>query len=400
MKWTEMEKVDDIFPKSKSPNHHHLQPDDPLEKRFGPPQDYDESNLILQLGSNDPQRLQACAEHTLGIYNFEGLNINCGCPSIESGGAASYGASLMKDASLTGRLVESMRRGLDRSPMEDGDTSISVKCRIAVFDRAEDMRHPLTDADYGLLKNYVGAIQDAGADHVVLHARPAVLAGISPVKNRIVPQLDYEFVERIAADFPDMDITLNGGVTSLSQLESLLGTHQSVMAGRWCLRRPLDLVGVEALLKDRGRIEPKLVVAAVERYVDYALQMASSTKQQFTMSDLCLPLFLIVEQLRDDYNYDFDSNYGGKYGDGGDTVYESKLRTEEPSLGYDEIESLHDIIRDCVHRMESTSKARGETKMRQSSADDDINFKRLSSSFKSLVGTKVANKWKRNRSEL
>merc|ERR1740124_2044145 len=74
MKWTEMEKVDDIFPKSKSPNHHHLQPDDPLEKRFGPPQDYDESNLILQLGSNDPQRLQACAEHTLGIYNFEGLN--------------------------------------------------------------------------------------------------------------------------------------------------------------------------------------------------------------------------------------------------------------------------------------------------------------------------------------
>ena len=165
--------------------------------------------------------------------------------------------------------------------MEDGDTSISVKCRIGVFNRAEDMHHPLTtDADYGLLKNYVGAIQDAEADHVVLHARPAVLAGISPVKNRIVPQLDYEFVERIVDDFPDIDITLNGGVTSLSQLESLLGAHQSVMAGRWSLRRPLDLVGVEALLKDRGRIEPKLVMVAVERYADYALYMASSIKQK------------------------------------------------------------------------------------------------------------------------
>ena len=401
-----MEKVNDIFPsaKSKGDDEYHLL--NALEKRLGTPDDYDKdeaSQLVLQLGSNDPSRLQSCIQHTVQHYNFKEININCGCPSIESGGADSYGASLMKDASLTGRLVESMKRGLHGITSTGSDATaipvptISVKCRIGVFEHADDM-HPLQEIDYEYLKKYVGTVRDAGANHVILHARPAILSGLSPVKNRIVPELNYEFVERIAADFPEMDVTLNGGIKNLSQLEALQQEQRfgmdaghdasrrisSHMAGRWCLRRPLDLVGVEALLNNE-QVDSKLTRGAIEQYIDYAVQIASlpSNKQRFTMAELCLPLFLIVEQLGDDYKYEFD-----------DDDEETNLPDERPFLSYDEIESLYEIVQDGVGHLESFS-----TKKKGSNSSD-INFKRLSSSFKGLVGTKVTNKWKRNRSEL
>ncbi|CAM9489464.1 unnamed protein product [Heterosigma akashiwo] len=316
IKWTEMEKVDDIFPKTK--------PDDyllaALEKRLGSPQSYDESsNLVLQLGSNDPDRLKSCVEYTVQRYEFKEINLNCGCPAIETGGAATYGASLMKDPQLTWNLVDSVRKGLEDS----ADTAasirpdISVKCRIGVFDNVEDMR-PLDDKDYQYLKNYISTIYDAGANHVILHARPAILAGLSPVKNRIVPELDYEFVNDIASDFKGkVDITLNGGIRTLSQLQSLqeesaTAAISSHMAGRWSLRRPLDLAGVEGLLNGKKLGSSPLstredaVKNAIEDYIDYSVKMASvpSRQQRFTTAELCLPLYLIVEQMKDDYDFE------------------------------------------------------------------------------------------------
>ncbi len=387
IKWTEMEKVDDIFPKSKSADS--LQK--ALEKRLGGPQSYDEaSNLVLQLGSNDPDRLKSCVELATQSYAFKEINLNCGCPAIESGGATTYGASLMKEPELTGALVDSVKRGLeDGIPPGPSRPDISVKCRIGVFDHAEEMR-PLEEEDYDYLKHYISTVHAAGANHVVLHARPAILSGLSPVKNRIVPKLDYNFVKSIASDFEGkVDITLNGGITSLSQLHSLhldSSTISSHMAGRWSLRRPLDLVGIEGLLNG-DELGTSLgikdsIKSAIEKYIDYSLEMASSlsNKQRFTTSDLSLPLYLIVEQLKDDYDYEE-----------GDGVLE-----DPPLLSYDEIESLYEIIQGGVYQMEEIFNT-GRKKKKSSS---DVNFKRLSSSFKSLVGAKVSNKWKRNRAEL
>merc|ERR1711865_571592 len=104
---------------------------------------------------------------------------------------------------------------------------------IGIFENTSKMR-PLNikyddnnanDRDYKYLKEYVSTIYANGATHVVLHARPAVLSGLSPVKNRIIPELNYNVVRRIAADFqhdaPSLQVTLNGGITSISQLKSL-----------------------------------------------------------------------------------------------------------------------------------------------------------------------------------
>ena len=394
-----MEKLDDIYPRTKSVDYLL----DALEKRLGSPENHhDKGNLVLQLGTNDPDRLQRCVEHTIQRYdNIQEINLNCGCPAIESGGALTYGASLMKDAKLTGQLVESARKGLEGSlGTNHACPKISVKCRIAVFETDQDMRL-LTGRDYEYLKDYVSTMHEHGANHVILHARPAILSGLNPVKNRIVPTLDYDFVQRIASEFEGkLDVTLNGGITTLDQLQCLLENSpsgsksaiSSYMAGRWCLRRPLDLIGIEALLKgEELNSSLSLVQNAIEQYVDDAIKIGSSSsflRHKPTVTELCLPLFLIVEQLRDDYNYGEDESDN----DDPVTLIESHLLT------YDEMESLYDVLQEGVAQIEDLF-GKGKKKKKNIS-NGSVNFKRLSSSFKSLVGTKVANKWKRNRAEL
>ncbi len=356
VRWTEMEKVDDLFPDIHSA----------LNRRLG--RGMDDDNLILQFGSNDARRVGTCAKvATREFPNLRGINLNCGCPAIDVGGAPAYGATLMKDPSLTSRLVESMANAVVAATVEN-DIEISVKCRIGVFDDECDLRR-LNGVDYEHLTRYISAIRDAGAAHVVLHARPAILS-LSPTKNRIVPNLDYDIVNRIASDFrDDVKITMNGGIGSMEHLSSLQGDHSSGisshMAGRWCLRRPLDLVAIERSLDPTASIDPR---RCMERYIAYAL----ANRCKVTLADLCLPLFLMVEQLRDDYD-------------------EEKERVADGRLiSLDDMESLHDAIGDGLKELSRDDVV----------TSDLVNFKRLSSSFKKLAGTKVVNKWKRNRSEL
>lgn len=365
--WTEMEKVDDLLPNVQQA----------LEKRLGSA----EPNLVLQFGSNDPRKVQRCVEITVQEYpHLKEVNLNCGCPAIDSGGAPTYGASLMKDPTLTASLVEACR-----SSCRD-DMNVSVKCRIGVVDHVDDLRPSLQQEDYAYLRNYVSDISKAGANHVILHARPAILSGLSPVKNRLVPRLQHEFCERIAAEFEHLKVTSNGGITSLSQLQELQ-TIESIeksrisshMAGRWILRRPLDLLGVEQLLsQSRQDEETKETTSMVEdaytaakhsleNYLNYCQRNMVARDSTATTADLCLPLFLVVEQLREDYEKD---------------------NIDSLLLSYEEMESLYDLLQDGLLQLGSGGKAKSS-----------VNFKRLSTNFKSLVGTKVVNKWKRNRAE-
>jgi len=263
----------------------------------------------------------------------------------------------------------------------------------------------LGDDDYEFLRDYVSTIHKNGGNHVILHARPAVQSGLSPVKNRIVPTLDYGFVETIAAEFEGkMDITLNGGITTLSRLRSFRedsnGSKSAIsghMAGRWFLRRPLDLIWVEDLLRGEEAASViarsssssfPVIQSAIEQYIDDALRIASysssSRTHKPTIAEICLPLFLITEQLKDDYDFE-------------ETDMQDGLVAERPLLDYAEIESLYDILEDGIEKIEETF---NKGKKKKKKRGGGTNFKRLSSLFKSLVGTKVVNKWKRNRAEL
>lgn len=339
--WTEMEKVPDVL-------------DGSLQRRFGSPGHYD--NVVLQLGGNNPNQLRDCLNKINAEgYTFSEVNLNCGCPSIDTGGAATYGASLMKDPLLTRKLLETMIR--------ETTANVSLKCRIGLF---ETMEHVVAtrENEYKTLHNYIAHAEQAGIHHVALHARPAILAGLNPTKNRQVPKLDYEVVDRIATDFPNLKVTLNGGISDLDHFEKVVKNHKqtrSYMAGRWMLRRPLDIMAVQTSHLGESQATP---VECLNSYMEYV----ESNWDRHPLSELCLPLYLITEQLREDFVEENTTHFALK-----------------------DIESLYGTIKESIEYL-SPTKMKG--------LPDEPDFKKLSAAFKSLVGTKVANKWKRNRAEL
>ena len=375
-----MEKVQDLL----------VADSDALRRRFGKPgfQDY-----VLQLGGNDPFEVEACLQRLAVFgYEFPEVNLNCGCPSIESGGATTFGASLMKQPQLTKELLASIKCSVGQN------TKVSMKSRIGVYETAEEMESFNQNLNYQVLQNYISHAAQAGIDHVVLHARPVVLSGLSPTKNRQIPMLQYELVRQVAHDFRNLKVTLNGGIASLHQLSNLAEeakssndvTICSFMAGRWMLRRPLDLAfASQALLGPRTGPKDEVsrkCVMAVECYVEYVKQTlhlhrhkASATS---TVADLCLPMFLIAQQLREDHEQLL--------------VDQEDYQIDAFLLSKQSIEELYSILREAmVSIQELLSK-----KKRIGISGSQIEWKKLTDSFKDLVGVKVANKWKRNRAEL
>ena len=359
--WSEMEKLDDLLEAS-------------LERQFGRP---GHKNMVLQLGGNDSRGVRKCLRRLSNEgYTFDEINLNCGCPSIETGGAASYGASLMKDPELTRDLLQSI--------VSLVDCKVSLKCRIAVVESVDKLDSRNQEEDYVKLHNYVQYARDAGIDHLVLHARSAVLAGLNPTKNRQVPHLDYSMVERIAKDFSDLRVTLNGGIQSIRDLEECVSQENAIsshMAGRWMLRRPLDLAQVKRQFGTSTSANKKLSTCIDDYRGD--IDRILHTKDTIPLSELCLPLYLVSEQLREDLAL-FESN------DDDATERRGVFLTEH------EFDELYSSIKDVVEMIASI----GNRRLKKMALPEHTNFKKLSASFKDLIGTKVANKWKRNRSEM
>jgi len=175
--------------------------------------DVAEHPLILQLGGSEPELL-ARAVKIAAPYGYDGFDLNCGCPSdrVQSG---AFGAVLMKSPILVAECVNAMQ-GASASP-------VSVKCRIGVDDQAPE------DA----LPKFVETIAAAGVTDVTIHARKAWLQGLSPKENRDIPPLDYDLAAHIKARFPQLYVTLNGGITSLDMAEAALARgFDGVMIGR------------------------------------------------------------------------------------------------------------------------------------------------------------------------
>jgi tRNA dihydrouridine synthase A len=384
--WTEMEKVPDLLAADAAG----------LQRRFGPPRhdqdDYLFQPLVLQLGGNHPDTMRRCLQHlSKHGYSFRQVNLNCGCPSVEAGGAASYGATLMKQPRLTQQLIAVLRKGCPAA-------EISLKCRIAVWETGEDVGRPWSAQEYEKLATYIGCAQEGGLSHAVVHARAAVLTGLSPTQNRQVPPLQYEVVERLAHDFPALKVTLNGGITGLSQCQHLArrlsqtSRISSLMAGRWMLRRPLDLAllrlgdteGSTAVLSDMAS---RSAVEAVQKYASFVQQSLEGGRQSNqghipTLSELTLPIYLTSAQVREDYERAIGS-------------VDQKNDQSAFSLNAVDMEEIYDTLIETISWIEEFQGLR-QTKFSSSS----IQFNRLNAAFKNLVGTKVANKWKRNRSEL
>lgn len=187
-----------------------------------------EHPLALQLGGSDPRALADCAR--IGAdCGFDEINLNAGCPSdrVQDG---RFGACLMAEPLLVGECVAAMKAAVS--------IPVTVKCRIGI-----DEQDPET-----ALEDFARAVEQAGADALVVHARKAWLKGLSPKENREIPPLDYARVHRLKAAHPRLPVILNGGIASVEEAQSHLGRVDGVMMGRAAYQEPWRLLAVDPLV--------------------------------------------------------------------------------------------------------------------------------------------------------
>ena len=185
-----------------------------------------EHPLALQLGGSDPAALAECARIGTEL-GYDEINFNIGCPSnrVQSG---RFGACLMAEPVLVANCIAAMQ---DAVPVP-----VTVKTRIGIDDRDS----------YAALAGFVQAVREAGCRTLIIHARKACLQGLSPKENRSVPPLKYDYAYRIKQQFPDLEIVINGGITSLDAATTHLQHVDGVMLGRTAYHDPWILAGVDA----------------------------------------------------------------------------------------------------------------------------------------------------------
>lgn len=171
-----------------------------------------EHPVALQLGGSDPEKLAICTK-IADEYGYDEINLNVGCPSerVQSG---SFGACLMKEPTLVAECIDAMKSVTKRP--------VTVKTRIGVDDQDS----------YEFLHVFISQLVQEKVDGVIVHARKAWLKGLSPRQNRTVPPLNYDCVYQLKHDFPDLPISINGGIGDLEQAKKHLKHVDSVMLGR------------------------------------------------------------------------------------------------------------------------------------------------------------------------
>ena len=214
--------------------------------------------VVVQLGGADPGSLAAAARVCAEEFAYDEVNLNCGCPSArvtanQNSSERCFGAHLMLRPGHTGECLRRMAEAVD--------VPVSVKCRLGVDSCAE----------YEDLVGFVDEVTAAsGVRHVVVHARAALLNGISTAANRRVPPLNYDHVYRLKREFPHLRVTLNGGIEGIDHARSILasGAVDGVMLGRAVQRNPLILSTVDSLLDAGAADESDAGTARWPRGVD------------------------------------------------------------------------------------------------------------------------------------
>jgi tRNA-dihydrouridine synthase A len=199
----------------------------------------EEHPVALQLGGSEPDELARCA--SLGErYGYDEINLNIGCPS-ERVQRGAFGACLMAEPRLVASCVAAMRDAVS--------VPVTVKHRTGI-DQVED---------YAFLRDFVGAVAGAGCRTFIVHARNAILKGLSPKENREIPPLKYDYVHRLKRELPQLEIVINGGIVTDRAIEQQLRHVDGVMLGRAAYHDPW-------LIADVGNTRQRVV----QRMYEYA----------------------------------------------------------------------------------------------------------------------------------
>ena len=204
--------------------------------------------IAVQVGGSEIEDLVKCSKIAKS-YNYDEINLNVGCPSkaVQKG---SFGACLMKKRSLVRQCLTEMKNSVD--------IEVSIKCRIGVG----------KSFNYDFFSEFINEIIKSEISIVYIHARNAILTGVSPKGNRNIPPLNYEFVKRIKSEHPKIQFILNGGIDSLDKAFKLSKEYDGVMLGRLIQNNPFCLSRIDKLFfnhSEKKDINEKLIL----EYFDY-----------------------------------------------------------------------------------------------------------------------------------
>ena len=209
-----------------------------------------EHPLVLQLGGSNVKDMTECAK-IAEQHGYDEVNINVGCPSdrVQNG---RFGACLMAEPNLVADCVTAMQAATN--------IPVTVKSRIGIDDLDS----------YEFLHTFIDQVAQSGCQHFVVHARKAWLSGLSPKQNRDIPPLDYARVYQIKQDFPQLAISINGGIKSLAETTEHLQHIDGVMIGREIYSNPYLLSEVDQQIYnvDKAVISREEVINIMADYID------------------------------------------------------------------------------------------------------------------------------------
>ncbi len=174
-----------------------------LKRKYAAPEvlKYDpvEHPVVVQFRGSEPKGMAKCTEIAASL-GYDEVNINCGCPKPKAKEQEAFGAELMKHPELVLSVVTAM--------VKASSVPVTVKCRIGVDDYES----------YEYLKSFIHTVSTGGIRHFIVHARKALLKGLNPLENRLVPPLNYDWVYRLAKDFPHLLFSINGGIRTIESV--------------------------------------------------------------------------------------------------------------------------------------------------------------------------------------
>ena len=196
--------------------------------------DNDKNNPVaLQVGGSELDDLKKCSV-IASNYNYDEINLNVGCPSkaVQKG---SFGACLMKDKVLVRQCLEAL---------QSNKIVTSMKCRIGLG----------KELNFDFFEAFIDEVSKSGIKIIYVHARNAILDGISPKANRNIPPLNYNFVKKIKLLYPDITFIINGGIDSLEKADSLINDFDGVMVGRLVQTNPFLLKNIDSTFYNEENI--------------------------------------------------------------------------------------------------------------------------------------------------
>ena len=213
----------------------------------------EEHPVALQLGGSEPEDLAKSAKFG-EQWGYDEINLNCGCPS-ERVQRGAFGACLMAEPQLVADCVKAMRDAVS--------IDVTVKHRIGINE---------VDS-YDFVRDFVGAVATAGCKTFIVHARNAILTGLSPKENREIPPLRYAYAYQLKKDFPHLEIIINGGIRTLDEIDAHLTRVDGVMLGREAYHNPYLMASFDTRYYDdaasqRSRLQ---VIEAMLPYMQQQL---------------------------------------------------------------------------------------------------------------------------------